>query len=111
MTNTKLTLREICEGVWRDRIERETAIYMNLSCAEGHPLREHKLTALAAYKEICWQFALLIPCAVDRVKSVHGDRYSFEQIVNVVCTVARDQHDKVLPLCADQMEKMELIKR
>lgn len=99
---TTPTLRELCEQAWRDRIERETAIYFNFTVNKQNPLRGQYANAMYAYTQICWQFAHVISDAKYIVTEHHGDQYSTEDIVNELMAIAKAEHDKYLPQCSKQ---------
>jgi len=117
MTTETKTLRECCEEVWEDRVEREIEILIDkISLGfENEIFSGDKIASyltILAYKEICWQFMHIIWDAKFVVDKYHGeDTYSLEQIINVMCAIAKDRHGECLATEVSVAKYIEQIQR
>ena len=95
MPNKTSPPEAVLPTTWRNRIERETALFV---ATYLHP--DSKLITAnmlpAAYMAVCCQFTNVIDEAVADAADAFGATYSIQEIIAALSTVASQEHKRAL---------------
>ena len=104
MTNKDFSaLEAVLLNTWRNRIKRETALFVATYLHPESKLITDENLQAHAYMAVCCQFGNVIDEAVADAADAFGDTYSFQEIIAALTTVASLEHHRMLPLLAMPM--------